>query len=75
MAKKHERPTPNDLNDMIYATFQIEEFWYKGLTSLSKEDQKKLLRDIQKIRSLLSDIEIEVRLEESEEESFKEDQK
>ena len=59
MAKKHKRPTPKELNDMIYATLQIQKFWYKGFTSLSKEDQKKLNRDIQKIRRLLSDIEIE----------------
>lgn len=56
---KHERPTQDELNDMIYATLQIQKFWYKGLTSLSKEEQKKLYRDIQKITRLLSDIQIE----------------
>ena len=63
MAKKHKRPTPKELNDMIYATLTIQKFWYKSLAELSKEDQKKLIRDIQKIRSLLSDIEIEVKEE------------
>jgi hypothetical protein len=56
---KHKRPTPKELNDMIYATFQIQKFWYKGLDSLSKEEQKKLIEDILNIRRLLSDIEIE----------------
>ena len=56
---KHKRPTLKELEEMIFATLQIQKFWYKGLTSLSKEDQKKLSKDIQKIRSLLSDIEIE----------------
>ncbi|MGI9554852.1 MAG: hypothetical protein ACR2M6_02655 [Vampirovibrionia bacterium] len=56
---KHKRPTAKELNDMIYATLQIQKFWYKGLGSLSKEEQKKLNRDIQNIRQLLSDIEIE----------------
>ena len=56
---KHERPTLKELNDMIYATLQIQKFWYKGLDSLSKEDQKELIRNIRNIRRLLSDIEIE----------------
>lgn len=56
---KHKRPTPTELNDMIYATLQIQKFWYKGLTALSIEEQKKLIEDIRKIRRLLSDIEIE----------------
>ena len=59
---QHDRPTPKELEEMIKATFQIEKYWYKGLDTLTKEDQKTLTRNIQNIRRLLSDIEIEQQL-------------
>jgi hypothetical protein len=54
---KHERPTLKELSDMIHSTLEIESCLYNA--NLPKEKQKKLQCNVQKIRRLLSDIEIE----------------